>query len=103
TRLSDLSGSLSANLSFDSYLTVYPLPSGEYFAVARTWPDPGAPRAGCVLTHTLLVPEAEWRRLDAPWLLDRLLVRPKVEALDKYKTFAALPKWAERPSPPLPI
>lgn len=34
TRLSDLSGSLSGAPEFDSYLTVYPLPSGTYFAVA---------------------------------------------------------------------
>jgi hypothetical protein len=60
TRLSDLSGSLSSGLQLDSYLTVYPLPSREFFAVARTWADPDAPRAGCVLTHTLLFPVDVW-------------------------------------------
>ena len=59
-RLSDLSGSLSSGLQLDSYLTVYPLPSRNFFAVARTWPDPEAPRAGCVLTHTLLFPVDVW-------------------------------------------
>jgi hypothetical protein len=60
TRLSDLSGSLSSGLQLDSYLTVYPLPSRTFFAVARTWPDPEAPRAGCVLTHTILFPVEVW-------------------------------------------
>ena len=60
TRLSDLSGSLSSGLQLDPYLTVYPLPSRKYVAVARTWPDPEAPRAGCVLTHTLLIPVDVW-------------------------------------------
>lgn len=60
TRLSDLSGSLSSGLQLDPYLTVYPLPSRKFVAVARTWPDPEAPRAGCVITHTLLVPIEFW-------------------------------------------
>lgn len=63
TRLSDLSGSLSSGLQIDPYLTVYPLPSRQYFAVARTWPDLQAPRAGCVLTHTLLIPADTWATL----------------------------------------
>ena len=60
TRLSDLSGSLSSGLQLDPYLTVYPLPSRKFVAVARTWPDPEAPRAGCVMTHTLLIPVDVW-------------------------------------------
>jgi hypothetical protein len=60
TRLSDLSGSLSSGLRLDTYLTVYPLPSRRFFAAARTWPDPEAPRAGCVVTHTLLIPVEFW-------------------------------------------
>ena len=63
TRLSDLSGSLSSGLQIDPYLTVYPLPSRQYFAVARTWSDLQAPRAGCVLTHTLLIPTDTWATL----------------------------------------
>ncbi len=60
TRLSDLSGSLSTGTRFASYLTFYPLPTREYYAVAKTWPDPDAPRTGCVVTHTLLVPLQTW-------------------------------------------
>ncbi len=63
TRLSDLSGSLSSGLQLDPYLTLYPLPSRKFFAVARTWPDPDAPRAGCVITHTLLFPVDVWASL----------------------------------------
>lgn len=58
-QLSDLSG-LPVSDSIPDYLTCYPLPSGEFFALARTWPDLNAPRDGCVLTHTILVPAGEW-------------------------------------------
>lgn len=59
-RLSDLSGALQTGNLFEPYLTVYPLPSGTYYAVAKTWPDLKAPRSGCVLTHTLLTPLEDW-------------------------------------------
>ena len=80
-RLSDLSGSLSGAPRFDSYLTVYPLPSGEYFALGRTWLDPTASRSGCVLTHTLLVPMAVWLELEEPRVLDSLFALPSVDSL----------------------
>ena len=60
TRLSDLSGSLSTGTKFSSYVTFYPLPTRDYYALAKTWPDPNAPRSGCVVTHTLLVSTEEW-------------------------------------------
>lgn len=60
TRLSDLSGTLPSGLNFHSYLTLYPLPSGTFYAVALTKPDSDAPRPGCVLTHTLLFQMNEW-------------------------------------------
>lgn len=63
TRLSDLSGSLSSGLEIEPYLTCYPLPSGQFYAVARTWLDTEAPRAGCVLTHTILIPKPTWATL----------------------------------------
>lgn len=66
TRLSDLSGSQSGCPPFESYLTFYPLPSGKAFAIAKTWPDPDAPRAGCVLTHTLLLPLSLWESIESP-------------------------------------
>ncbi len=78
TRLSDLSGSLSSGLQVEPYLTVYPLPSGNFFAVARTWPDLEAPRAGCVLTHTLLIPALVWAELDNVSSLDSLFRNPRL-------------------------
>lgn len=62
-RLSDIGGQPGPNESVPAYLTGYPLPSGKFYAFARTWYDETAPRAGCVLTHTLLVPTAEWAAL----------------------------------------
>jgi len=78
TRLSDLSGSLSSGLNFENYLTVYPLPSRKFFALARTWPDPDAPRAGCVITHTLLLPVSSWANLSNVRSLDRLFRSPRL-------------------------
>jgi hypothetical protein len=59
-RLSDLSGLLTREPEFTPYLTTYPLPDGDFHALARTWPDLNASRAGCVLTHTLLIPTDYW-------------------------------------------
>lgn len=52
-RLSDLSGHLPLGVTMTPYLTLYPCQ--RFYAVARTWPDPANDRAGCVLTHTLLL------------------------------------------------
>jgi hypothetical protein len=57
-RLSDLSGYLPADATFDAYHTGFPC--GRYYALACTWPDHDAPRRGTVLTHTLLVPRELW-------------------------------------------
>lgn len=76
TRLSDLSGSLSSGLQIEPYLTVYPLPSRQFFAIARTWPDLEAPRAGCVLTHTLLIPTDAWATLHDVRSIDSLFRNP---------------------------
>ena len=59
-RLTDLSGPLAPGQEFAPYLTTYPLPSGAFYVVARTWQDKAATRAGCVLTRSLLVPMAYW-------------------------------------------
>lgn len=60
-RLSDLSGTLQSDVTFYPYVTIYPLPSGKYYGIARTWLDRNAPRSGCVLTRTALVPMLDWR------------------------------------------
>lgn len=59
-RLSDLSGTLPSDGEFEPYLTTYPLPSQQFYVVACTWLDRDAPRSGCVLTHSLLIPSHEW-------------------------------------------
>lgn len=58
-RLSDLSG-LQGTEESPPYLTGYPLPSGSFYALAKTWIDSLAPRGGCVLTHTVLIPMDLW-------------------------------------------
>lgn len=60
-RLSDLSGTLQSDVRFQPYVTIYPLPSGTYYAIARTWLDKDAPRSGCVLTRTALVAMVDWQ------------------------------------------
>lgn len=59
-RLSDLAGPVAPGEKFAPYLTTYPLPSGVAYVVARTWQDLSAPRAGCVLTRSLIIPMALW-------------------------------------------
>lgn len=62
-RLSDITGPLGPNERFTPYVTLYPLPSGSHYVVARTWQDLEAPRAGCVRTRSVLVPMAAWVEL----------------------------------------
>lgn len=59
-RLSDISGQLRPGELFDPYYTCYPLPTKKYFVVAKTWQDLTAPRAGCVLTKSIIVPMDTW-------------------------------------------
>lgn len=59
-RLSDISGSIHPGEQFNPYFTCYPLPSGKYFTIARTWQDLLASRAGCVFTVSVFVPMTKW-------------------------------------------
>jgi len=68
-RLSDVAGPLGPSERFSPYLTCYPLPSGSYYVLARTWQDHNAPRAGCVRTRSLLIPMQDWMTLDEPAVL----------------------------------
>jgi len=86
TRLSDLSGALLQDREFTSYLTFYPLPSQTQYVIAQTWLDEEAPRAGCVLTHSLLVPGDLWADSDNPSGLATLLRRPSRGALESFRT-----------------
>jgi len=75
-RLSDMAGALSPGERFDPYLSAYPLPSLNYYVLARTEQDLDAPRAGCVTTKTLLVPMSYWETEAAPAVLAELLEDP---------------------------
>lgn len=63
-RLSDMAGQLRPAETFKPYLTIYPLPSGNDYVVARTWQDLEAPRSGCVRTRSLIVPLELWLSLE---------------------------------------
>jgi hypothetical protein len=75
-RLSDMAGPLSPGETFEPYLSVYPLPSLEFYAIARTEQDLDAPRAGCVSTRTLLIPMSYWESKADPAGLVELLDCP---------------------------
>ena len=64
-RLSDLEGPLRPGELFDPYLTAYPLPSQEYYVIARTFQDLEAERSGCVLTNSVLIPMEGWENMDS--------------------------------------
>lgn len=59
-RLSDIAGPLRPREQFAPYLSAYPLPSGAYYVVARTWQDLTVSRAGCVLTKSVLINAQTW-------------------------------------------
>ena len=75
-QLSDMAGPLRPGEKFDPYISAYPLPSAEYYVLARTEQDHAAPRAGCVMTKSLLVPQSYWERDASPAELVELLERP---------------------------
>ena len=78
-QLSDMAGPLRPGEKFDPYISAYPLPSAEYYVLARTEQDHAAPRAGCVMTKSLLVPQSYWERDASPAELVELLERPGEE------------------------
>ena len=64
-RLSDLAGQLRPGELFDPYLTAYPLPSEEYYVLARTYQDLASARSGCVRTKSVLIPMAAWDEIES--------------------------------------
>lgn len=82
-RLSDVSGSLRPDEKFPPYLTSYPVPSGDYYVIAKTWQDLEARRAGCVLTRSFLIRSSDWSLLgDVQGLIEkfRAVDRQNLEA-----------------------
>lgn len=100
-RLSDLSGYVPLGTEFDRYHTGFPC--GRYYAFACTWPDKGAPRAGTVLTHTLLVPVVVVESARDPWSFGSLHRKPAA-ASDREPYQVALPviDEAAAEAPPVP-
>ena len=74
-----MAGPLRPGEKFDPYVSAYPLPSSEYYVLARTEQDHAAARAGCVITNSLLVPQVYWEREANPALLLDLLKEPIAE------------------------
>jgi hypothetical protein len=77
-RLSDLSGS-SIVSGFEDYITGYPLPSINAYALAKTWYAPEMPRPGCVWTHTIVVPAQVMGEIPSLTILTDLFRRPTEE------------------------
>lgn len=73
--MSDLSGAAITD-GFHSYLTGYPLPGEDAYALARTWYAPEMDRPGCVWTHTLVLSSHELRQIRDPRGLARIFMRP---------------------------
>jgi hypothetical protein len=92
TEQSDLSGPLPAGVSIPSHLTAYPIPDMGFYALGRTWPDTDAPRSGCVITHTLLIPIDAWGNAEIPAAYLRLHKRPDKQSLETFKLELLLPK-----------
>ncbi len=102
TRLSDLSGTLVSGLAFESYITMYPVPSAQSYAVALTRPDPSAPRPGCVLTHTLLVGMDDWAILPSPVEISSLFANSTTVPDDPIPPLRYVPKaYSLRNEPPI--
>ncbi|MDB5385567.1 MAG: hypothetical protein JWM11_1213 [Planctomycetaceae bacterium] len=98
--LSDLSGP-GGNDQFDPYITGYPVESGDYYALARTWPAPEMGRPGCVWTHTLLIGLDLLSHLNHPEILLSLFQRPSLEAgFNDYSKALILPSDAASESAP---
>ena len=74
-RLSDLSGP-NVSRGFEEYITGYPLPSIDSYALAKTWYATEMPRPGCVWTHTLIVPAMTLAAIAHLELLSHLFRRP---------------------------
>ena len=55
-----MAGPLRPGETFSPYLSGYPIPSGKYYILSRTWQDLSVSRAGCVCTFSLLIPSSVW-------------------------------------------
>lgn len=77
-RLSDIAGPLRPKELIEPYLSMYPLPSGSYYVVAKTWQDLSVSRAGCVRTKSLILDTQLWSQSSHPFAFLRLLSSPQL-------------------------
>lgn len=94
-RLSDVAGPLRPKEQFKPYLSAYPLPSGTHYVVARTWQDVTVPRAGCVLTKSVLIDALVWS-VNAPLLAILQLLDSDVLPDEAQAVRMELPQWADQ-------
>lgn len=81
-RMSDLSGA-SVISGFQDYLTGYPLPSLDAYALARTWYAPEMSRPGCVWTHSVIIPASTLARITSLSVIRPLFRRPDGRSFDE--------------------
>jgi GTPase-associated protein 1 len=82
-RMSDLSGTSVVN-GFQEYLTGYPLPSLNAYALAKTWYAPEMPRPGCVWTHTVIIPAPVLARIPCISAVRPLFKRPTERSISDF-------------------
>jgi GTPase-associated protein 1, N-terminal domain type 1 len=59
------------------FLSGYPVPDSDRFALSRTWPAPEMRRPGCVWTHVLLIANQDLAAIEDPLGLERYFQRPE--------------------------
>lgn len=92
-----------------SYITAYPLPDSDYYAIAKTWYAEEMERPGCVWTHTLLFNIHDLSSNVDIRLLLGYFKRPQKDNFDIYAKDIILednnmlitPYWAEQNKPQL--
>lgn len=97
-RLSDVAGPLRPKEKFEPYLSAYPLPSGVYYIVARTWQDLTVPRAGCVRTKSILIDSDTWAH-SAPIMSILPLLQPDTWPVESDALTTGLDDLIARPLP----
>lgn len=100
-RLSDVAGPLRPREQFAPYLTAYPLPSGTFYVIARTWQDLAVPRAGCVRTKSVLIDAQAWSRRPPIISILRLLASAELPS-ETDALRIKLEEQLEEPLPPAP-
>lgn len=100
-RLSDVAGPLRPKEQFPPYLSAYPLPSGSYYVIARTWQDHSVSRAGCVRTMSVLIDAQSWS-LKPPILPILRLLGSSELPTEKEAVRVELEDLSEQRLPPAP-